>query len=72
MRRNLSFEERAYQKKKEKKFKVLGAIGSIEDCPYDEPDHIKNKVSWYCLVVLIAFTTMKLRRTISFKLPLAP
>ena len=69
MKRNLSFEERAYQKKK---FQLLRAIGSIENCPYDEPDHIKNKVSLYCLVVLIAYTTMKLRRTISFKLPLAP
>ena len=71
MRRNLSFEERAYQKKTQK-IQVLGAIGSIEDCSYDEPDHIKNKVSLYCLVVLLAFTTMKLRKTISFKLPLAP
>ena len=70
MRKNLSFEERAFQKKK--KFQVLGAIGSIEDCLYDEPDHIKNKVSLYCVVVLLAYTTIKLRRKISFKLPLAP
>ena len=69
MRRNLSFEEWAFQKKK---IQVLRAIGSIEDCPYDEPDHIKNKVSLYSLVVLLAYTTVKLRRTISFKLRLAP
>ena len=55
-----------------KKIQVLGAIGSIEDCPYDEPDHIKNKVSLYSLVVFLAYTTVKLRRTISFKLRLAP
>ena len=60
----MSFEARAYQKKKKKQIQilrvlqVLRAIGSIEDCSYDEPDHIKNKVSLYCLVVLIAYTTI--------------
>ena len=34
---------------------------SIKDCSYAEPDDIKNKVSLYCVVVLIAYTTMKLR-----------
>ena len=77
MRRNWSFEARAYQKKEANSNSSSTSNSSsynisIEDCSYDEPDHIKNKVSWYCLVVLIAYTTMKLRRTISFKLPLAP
>ena len=47
---------------------VLRVISSIEYCPYDEPDRIENKVRLYCLVVLVYYTTMKLRRTISFKL----
>ena len=74
MRRNLSFEERAYHKKKENSSSSSSSRynSSIEDCPYDEPDHIKNKVSLYCLVVLVAYPTMKLRKTISFKLPLVP
>ena len=75
MRRNLSIEERAYQKEENENSNSSSSLSyniSIEDCSYDEPDHIKNKVSLYCLVVLIAYTTMKLRKTISFKLPLAP
>ena len=64
MRRNLSFEARTYQKKKKANSNSSSTSSSssynisIEDCSYDEPDLIKNKVRLYCLVVLIAYTTI--------------
>ena len=78
MRRNLSFEARAYQKKKEANSNSLSTSSSssynifIEDCSYDEPDHIKNKISLYLFSCINCLYYNKLRKTILFKLPLAP
>ena len=50
IRRNLSFEERAYQKEEKENSNSSSFLSyniSVENCSYDEPDHIKNKVSLY-------------------------
>ena len=75
MRRNLLFEERAYQKEEKENSNSSSSLSyniSIEDAPMMNSITSKTRLACICLVVLIAYTTMKLRKTISFKLPLAP